>query len=286
MDVQVVGHSPPDQRIAHIAARQHGVVTRAQLLSIGVTRGGIDKRLRRGALHAVHRGVYAVRHPALARRGDYMAAVIALGPGAALSHAGAAALWELRPERSPRIDVTVPTAGGRATRRLIVVHRALISMNEIAVRDGIPVTTPARTLLDLADVLGQRPLERALDEAEHRAGSTWTRTELEERMLALCRRAGLPAPAVNTDVQGFEADFAWSSGRLVVETDGWQAHRTRRAFERDRSATPSSSRPAGGWSGSRADGSPQSRARSPRSSPGYSPSIRSQERPPSCPPYR
>ena len=261
MDEQVARHWPIDRRIAEIAARQHGVVTRRQLLSIGVTAAGIDKRLRRGALHAVHRGVYAVRHPALTRQGDYMAAVLALGSGAALSHVAAAALWGLRAERGPRIDVTVPTAGGRKRRRVIVVHRAVISPDEVTVLDGIQVTTPTRTLIDLADVLGQRQLERAFDQAiylgldvpdltarrgrrgygrlsrvlaGHLAGSTWTRSELEERMLALCRRADLPAPAVNTHLLGFEVDFSWEPQRLAVETDGWAGHRAPGPFERDR----------------------------------------------------
>jgi very-short-patch-repair endonuclease len=126
---------------------------------------------------------------------------------------------------------------------------------------GIPVTTPARTLLDLAAVVSRRELERAMDEAaylrldvgglrprrgrrggavlarvlaHHRAGSTLTRSDVEERMLALCRRCGLAAPLVNTKIEGYTVDFAWREQCLIAETDGWQAHGTRQAFERDR----------------------------------------------------
>ena len=261
MDAQVVAHTRLDRRIARLAVRQHGLVTREQLFALGLSRSGIARRLERGALYRVHRGVYAVRHPGLTKHGAWLAAVLTLGPGAALSHASAAALWALVSPPGPRIDVTVPTAGGRGRRRLIVVHRALLDEAEVTERDGIPVTTLLRTALDLADVVSQRRLERALDEAAflgfdlselrprrgrrgfgklsrvlagHDAGSTWTRSELEEQMLALCRRAGVPAPTVNSEVEGFEADFHWPSQRLVVETDGWSSHRTRSAFERDR----------------------------------------------------
>jgi very-short-patch-repair endonuclease len=157
--------------------------------------------------------------------------------------------------------VTVPTRGGRSKRGVLIVHRSTLESDEVAVKDGITVTAPARTVLDLADVLRRRALERVLDEAfylgldleelrprrgrrgfglltavlaEHLAGTTWTRSELEERMLALCRRAGLPKPVVNGEVEGFEVDFHWPGRRLVVETDGWNAHRGRGAFERDR----------------------------------------------------
>jgi very-short-patch-repair endonuclease len=170
-------------------------------------------------------------------------------------------LWGLLPERGPRIDVTVPTGGGRSRRGALIVHRSPLPSDEVAVRDAVPVTTPARTVLDLADGLARRELERTLDEAaylrldldglrprrgrrgagllarvlaEHEAGATRTRSELEERMLALCRRASLPLPEVNSEVEGYEADFVWPRATLIVETDGWAAHGTRAAFERDR----------------------------------------------------
>jgi very-short-patch-repair endonuclease len=173
----------------------------------------------------------------------------------------AAVLWGLHPERGPRIDVTVRTPGGRATRGAVIVHRARITDEETTVRDAIPVTTPARTVIDVADISTRRMLERMLDEAaflrldlegleprpgrrgsgllaevlaEHTAGSTRTRSDFEERMLDLCRRAGLPRPEVNQRVEGYIVDFVWRAARLLVETDGWEAHGTRAAFERDR----------------------------------------------------
>lgn len=261
MERQLAEVKPVDRRIAEIAARQHGLITYAQLTGLGMSRSGIARRVERGALYRVHRGVYAVRHPELTRHGEWLAAVLALGPGAALSHASAGVLWRLSPARGPRIDVTVPTSAGRARRRTIVVHRLQLEPEEVVMREAIPVTTAARTLTDLADVLTERRLQRALDEAHflgldltglaprpsrrgsgrlsrvlsaHEPGSTWTRSELEERMLALCRRAGLPAPTVNTKVEGREADFHWPPQRLVLETDGWQSHRTPTAFENDR----------------------------------------------------
>jgi very-short-patch-repair endonuclease len=143
----------------------------------------------------------------------------------------------------------------------VIVHRGALATSELATKQGIPLTQPSGTLIDLADVLTHRKLERALDEAaylrldlsalrprpgrrgagrlarllaEHDPGTTRTRFELEERMLALCRRAGLPAPEVNAEVLGYEVDFVWREARLIVETDGWEAHGTRGAFERDR----------------------------------------------------
>jgi very-short-patch-repair endonuclease len=136
-----------------------------------------------------------------------------------------------------------------------------IGKRHVAMRDGIPLTSPARTLIDLADVVPRRALERAIDEAhylgldlaglpprrgrrgfgvlasvlrEHQPGSTRTRSGVEERMLALCRREGLPRPRVNSLIEGYEADFSWADQRLIVETDHRQSHSTPGAFERDR----------------------------------------------------
>jgi very-short-patch-repair endonuclease len=249
-----------DRSIAALAARQHGVVERGQLRRLGLSNSAIDRRLAAGRLHRVHQGVYAVGHPLLSGRGRWMAAVLACGPGAALSHASAAALWDLRPTAATRVDVSVPGAGGRA-RPGLRIHRALAM--ETTTKDGIPVTTPERTILDLAATLPKRALERAIDQAEIQrlldpasldalvrahagrpgtaklkaalmAPQALTRSELEERMLAICREHALPAPQVNTSVAGHEVDFLFAEARLVVETDGWAYHRTRRAFDRDR----------------------------------------------------
>jgi very-short-patch-repair endonuclease len=178
-----------------------------------------------------------------------------------VSHTTAAQLWRLPARGDSRIHVTIPPRGGRAARRGIALHRAALDREEVAKVEGIPVTSPARTLIDLADVLPRRALERALDEAaylgldlsglrprhgrrgtgllaevlaQHRPGTTLTRSQLEERFLGLCREHELPLPQVNRRLLGYEVDFLWRPQRLVVETDGRAAHGTRAAFERDR----------------------------------------------------
>jgi very-short-patch-repair endonuclease len=195
-----------------------------------------------------------------------MAAVLACGSSAALSHTSAAALWAIRPSDATLVDVTVPGTAARKRPGLRIHRSRSLGPGEVTTRDDIPVTTPARTILDLAARLGERDLHRALDRAEileltdyptldalararaghggagklrqalrdHTAGTTLTRSELEERFLALCREQALPTPRVNASVAGLEVDFLFPSARLVVETDGWQYHRTRQAFERDR----------------------------------------------------
>jgi very-short-patch-repair endonuclease/predicted transcriptional regulator of viral defense system len=256
-----------DEEIAALAARQHGMVTRRQLEAFGLSRSAVGRRARDGRLHRVHRGVYAVGHPVLTANGHRMAAVLACGPGAALSHASAAALWGIRPTNATRIDVSVRESGGRAKRQRIRVHRATgLRADEVTTDQAIRVTTPARTLLDLASSLPRRALERALDQAEvlelfdlhelraavdrhrgergagrlagaldeHTAGTTLTKSKLEERMLAICDRHGLPRPKVNAWVEGLEVDFLFAAQRLVVEADSYQFHRSRAAFERDR----------------------------------------------------
>jgi very-short-patch-repair endonuclease len=257
-----------DLAVAALADRQYGIVSRAQLLALGLTAGAIGRGVRSQRLRPLHRGVYAVGHRALRREAYWLAAVHASGPGAVLSHADAAALWGLRPIRGAVIDVTVPTAGGRRARRGVRLHRsaALMPAETTTTDDGIPVTTPARTVLDLAATLPRRGLERALDQAEvlrlfdlaaldatieahpgrpgtpllravlheHHAGTTVTRSELEELFLDLCDRRGIARPQVNVRVAGLEVDFHWPDRSLVVEVDGYRYHGTRRAFERDR----------------------------------------------------
>ncbi len=255
-----------DKVVARLAERQHGVVAARQLASIGLSRNAVSARAQAGRLHRVHQGVYAVGHPVLTVDGRRMAAVLAAGPGAVLSHASAAALWEIRPTSATRIEVTVRSAGGRTKRPGLRIHRApTLRADEITEHHGIRVTTPARTLLDIAATLPHRALERALDEAEinqlydltsldamirdhagargaaalgralgHDAGTTATKSELEELFLAICDRHGIERPAVNGEVAGLEVDFVFADRMLAVETDSWTFHRTRRAFERDR----------------------------------------------------
>jgi very-short-patch-repair endonuclease len=256
-----------DRQIAALAAQQHGVVAARQLAAIGLPQRAVSHRTAAGRLHRVHRGVYAVGHPVLTRYGRWMAAVLAAGPGAALSHASAAALWEIRASNAMRTDVSVPRPSGRAKRARLRIHRAgALGSDEVTTHHGIPVTTPARTLLDLASSLPRRALERALDQAEilelfdlrqltnmsdahrgergagamaaalgdHHAGTTVTRSALEEAFLALCAAHALERPQTNVRVCGLEVDFLFPAQRLVVEADSWRFHRTRSAFERDR----------------------------------------------------
>jgi Transcriptional regulator, AbiEi antitoxin len=252
-----------DQLIAAIARRQYGVISRWQLIAIGVGPEGIARRIRSGRLHRLHRGVYAVGHESLRGEAYWIAAVLAAGPGAVLSHASAAALWGLRPSASALVDVTVPTRSGRTRRQKIRIHRSgHLPPDEVTRRLGIPVTTVARTLLDLADAVSTQQTKRALDEAEHlgllyltslravvhanpgRRGATVltlagarperTRSPLEDRFLELIERNGLPRPLANEFVAGREADFVWPTQKLIVETDGGGAHLTRAAFEADR----------------------------------------------------
>jgi very-short-patch-repair endonuclease len=217
-------------------------------------------------LHRKQHGVYAVGHTVLGVRGYWMAAVLACGPNAVLSHAAAAALWNLRRSEATIVDVTLPGTGGRPRRKGIRIHRARNLDGRTTVREGIPVTTPGRTILDLAATLDRRGIERLLDRAEHQRlgdvlsldalarahaghrgahkllttlqdhdpGTTLTKSELEERFFALCRKAGLPKPVVNDHVETLEADFIFKSHRVLVETDSWEHHRSRDSFESDR----------------------------------------------------
>ena len=250
-----------DRAVAALAERHHGVVTSSQLNGVGLDKHAIRRRVAAGRLHRIHRSVYAVGHKRLTREGRFLAAVLARGPRAVLSHHAAAVHWALLPERGPRIEVTVPSGGGRTRKGAIIVHRSPLPEAHVTVKDAVPVTTPARTIIDLADYGNRRQLERVRDEAhflrldladlqpiagrrgagllagiiaEHQPGTTRTRRELEELMLLLCRRHDIEQPQVNANIEGYEVDFSWTRQRLIVETDGWQAHGTRAAFERDR----------------------------------------------------
>jgi very-short-patch-repair endonuclease len=253
-----------DALIGALAETQHGVVSASQLRHLGVGREAVKHRVRCGRLRVVHRGVYRIGRPSL--RGMWLASVMASGQGAVLSHESAAGLWGLRPARPGRTTVTVPANGGRG-RAGIRLHRTRnLDPDEVTRHHGIPVTTPERTIVDLAAHLSRRELERAIDEADrlrlcdpggllaaavrhrgrlgvamlrevltrHDVGSTLTASELEERFLALCRRQRIPDPHVNAPVGRFTVDFLWPAARLIVETDGWASHRTRRAYEADR----------------------------------------------------
>jgi hypothetical protein len=207
-----------------------------------------------GRLHRLHRGVYSVGHTIVDWRGRYLAAVLACGRGAVLSHRSAAALWGIRPTAAARVDVTVSHTSGVRTSAAIVVHRPRRPV-ATTIRERIPVTTAGQTLADLATALPRRPLEKAAEMAEalrldvvvdpshpgarrlaEAAGhdlTHTTRSPLEDEFLELCDRHDIPRPLVNHRVEGFEVDFCWPEERLIVETDGGR-HRTAAAFERDR----------------------------------------------------
>ena len=157
--------STTEPAIGRIADAQHGVVARAQLLALGLSADAIGRRVRNGRLRPLHRGVYAVGHLVVRREAHWLAAVLACGDDAVLSHATAAAHWGLRPSAATRVDVTVRGAGGRK-RPGLRVHRYALLPGEITTHEAIPVTTPARTLLDLAAALPRRALERAVDQTE------------------------------------------------------------------------------------------------------------------------
>jgi very-short-patch-repair endonuclease len=238
-----------------LAATQHGVVTRAQLLDLGLNSQAIQYRIRRGRLHRVHRGVYAVGRPQLTRHGVLIAAVLSCGSDAVLSHQHAGEVYGIRRRGKTPIEVTVPP-GAMRSRPGVHVHRRRLPEADVTHRHGIPVTTPVRTLLDLAQRLSSAQLEAAVNEAdkldlvdperlrealrerEGHAGVTALRelldrhslaltdSELERRFLRLARRAGLPAPLTQRRVNGLRVDFYWPELGLVVETDGLRYHRT------------------------------------------------------------
>jgi very-short-patch-repair endonuclease len=241
----------PNSEIARVAGRQHGVVTSRQLVAAGLFPSGISDRVTTGRLHRLYRGVYAVGHIALSNEGRWMAAVLAYGESAVLSHRSAGALWRIlqapRPggaqEQSSEVaEVTVPGDGGRAKRQGIRLHRSRsLSPADVTLRVGIPVTRPARTLEDLRRILRPAQFGAALRQAEFlglplgdQFPTDRTQSELEARFLAICRRHRLPQPDVNARVGEFVVDFLWPSAQLIVEVDGWTAHRTRSAFEADR----------------------------------------------------
>jgi very-short-patch-repair endonuclease len=228
-------------------------------------RNAIAHRVRTGRLHRIHRGVYSVGHPVLSGNGLFMAAVLACGPGAALSHRAAADHWDIWASANRTVDVTISTRAGRRPRAGIRVHRSALPATEVTCHLGIPVTTPARILLDLAAGPSVRRLERMIERLEvlrlfdldavmavlrahprrpggpalaavlaDLRGPEPTRSELERMFLDLCQSAGLPRPRVNTMVGPFEVDFFWPEQRLAVECDSRTWHGTAAAFERDR----------------------------------------------------
>jgi very-short-patch-repair endonuclease len=254
----------PHGEMARLAAEQHGVVSRAQLLRLGYTGAAIGRAEAAGRLHRVHRGVYSVGHPRLSRHGRCRAAVLACGRGAMLSHESAAWLWGIHPRCPARPEVTAPARGHR--RAAITIHHSTILENvDIALHEAIPVTAVPRTLLDLAARSGLKLTERSVERSERlglldvtavdsliaRCGRhpgrkrldailriyrapAFTRSWLERRFLDLVLAAKLPRPAINAFVEGYEIDAYWEAERFAVELDGYEFHRGRASFESDR----------------------------------------------------
>jgi very-short-patch-repair endonuclease len=246
-----------------LARRQHGVVSRAQLLELGFSAKSVKHRVLSGRLHPLWRGVYAVGRPQVTRHGRWMAAVLSCGSGAALSHDDAGALYEIRPPGRGPIEVSVPRSTSRR-RPGISVHRRSGLADRVTRWCGIPVTDPVWTIVDLGCRLTPDELERAVNEADKRdlidpealraaiddmppvpgAGRvratldrrtfTLTDSELERRLLPIVRRAGLGRPETRCYVNRFLVDFYWPDLGLVVETDGLRYHRTPAQQARDR----------------------------------------------------
>ncbi len=253
------------RQLAELAAKQHGVVSIRQLLGpLGYSRASISRAAAAGLLHRLHQGVYAVGHTNLTHRGRCLAAVLASGPDALLSHRSAGWLWGIwRPPPAP-YEVTTPIP--RRPKPALIVHYARgLTVEDRFIVDGIPLTGVPRTLLDLAASVRARQLDRSLERSEElglfdlgvveallgrTAGHpgqgrlrralavyrepSFTRSGVERRFLDLLREAGLPRPSTGFNVRGHELDFYWPKEGLAVEIDTFGTHGTHAAFERDR----------------------------------------------------
>lgn len=230
-----------DARVATLAGRQHGVVSFRQLKAAGLTPSGTARRVRAGRLHRLHRGVYAVGHTGLSDKGRWMAAVLACGPGAVVSHRSAAELWGLLRAKQGPVHISVHGHGGREGHDGIRLHRSRTLHPAAATsRRGIPVTKPARTIADLRGSVSEKEWRRAIRQANvlglplgPETAPDRTRSDLELAFLALCSRYSIPKPEVNVKIDGIEADFLWRNANLIVETDGYIYHRGEIAFQDD-----------------------------------------------------
>jgi len=253
-----------DKLIAAVARTQHGYITRSQLLELGLGTGAIDYRIKIGRLIPVYAGVYAVGHLPLGPEARAHAAVLACGAGAVLSHGSAAGLWKYMKYWSPPpYEVTAPT---KRRRPGITVHRATtLTRRDITRQLGVPVTSPARTVLDMTPRLGGKQLRRFMRDArlthtlnrsdlaelldrhprhpatkrlepflDPRKAGAPTRSEFEDAFIEFARRYGLPVPITNTHVHGYEVDALFATERVIVELDGAEFHLDRDAFESDR----------------------------------------------------
>lgn len=255
--------------IRELAERQHGVVARWQLLDLGLGMRLNQDRVEAGILIPVFQGVFVLGHERISRHGRWIAAVLASGPGAVLSHGSAMALWSMRGASGP-VEVLRRSGGAHRRRPGIRLHQTRsLSSDHVTVELGIPVTTPERALLDMAGRLDAKQQERALVEGDKRGCVSWPKLQkmvasgrgkkgigrlrrvamdvdpravdslspMEIDFLALCREFAVPFPQVNVMVEGFLVDFHWPAERVVVETDSYGHHANRPAFESDRERT-------------------------------------------------
>jgi very-short-patch-repair endonuclease len=234
-----------------LARRQHGVIARRQLLALGFTTKGIEQRITKGRVHPLYRGVYAVGRPELTQHGRWMAAILAKGPAAVLSHRSAASIYGIALQKGNAIHVAVPVHSRRSSSRGITIHRR--KELRATTKQGVPTTTITDTLVDLATQTTQDQLEQAINEADkrelidpeglreaveeirrpgaaavRRVMDRFARTDspLERAFLRIVRKAGLPPPQTQQHVNGHRVDFHWPDLDLVVETDGLRYHRT------------------------------------------------------------
>lgn len=256
----------PGQKLSRLTDAQHGVFAVWQLPALGISTNTARLRCASGRMHRIHHGVYGVGSRRLSRCARWMAAVLAHGPSAVLSHHAALALWGLRPYGRRAVDVTVPARGRRSSDRIAVHNVRALDPRDCTRREGIPVTTVARALLDVAEIAMPQELRHAVEAAERRelldtreidaliarspgrrgvpalraaiadliGPVPWTRSELERQFLALVREAGLPEPQCNVLIEGELVDAVWPDARLIVELDSWGFHRGRAQFESDR----------------------------------------------------
>lgn len=258
-----IQQSSAGESVWGLAARQHGVVAWGQLVRLGLSRRAIQHRVAKGRLHRVMWGVYAVGRPQLTSFGRWMAAVLACGSGAVLSHESAAQLWGVRPGDSSPIEVSVPVASEHRCPGVRVHRRTGLGSADVTRHEGIPVTSVVLTLIDLARSLNPAQLERAVNEADRldlidpsalrlaldayagrpgvarlrelldRRTFRLTDSALERLFLPLASQAGLLPPLTRQRLNGFRVDFFWPNLRLVVETDGLRYHRTPAQQTRD-----------------------------------------------------
>jgi very-short-patch-repair endonuclease len=258
-----------DVAVAELAEGQHGVVSRGQLIGLGLGEGAVEHRVAVGRLHRVGKGVYAVGHRCLSREGRWLAAVLSSGPGAVLSYRSAAALWGIRDPVTGPIDVTLSSKSTSSPH--IRRHHSALPDDEVTVCEGIPVTTVPRTVFDLAATSSVDRVENAIRQAEYqrlydrlslvdmverypgrrgvrRLRAALARIEtlppgrarspLEERFLPFLRRHDLPQPRLNAWItvgeKRFQVDCHWPDTPHVVELDSWEAHGTRSSFREDR----------------------------------------------------